>query len=142
MRIWIAYCNSEFVPVYYKLLLTQEKDKQRPLREALIKALNYIEEGFKKFSQGDYFFGNQISLVDIAFYPFFERFVTNVYYRDTPIPEHCEHLRRWIRIMRERPAVKETANPPEFYLERYKRFAEGDISGRSGYKKILDDLWK
>lgn len=44
--------------------------------------------------------------------------------------------------MRERPSVKQTSNPPEFYIKRYERYAFGDISGRQGHKKILDDLWK
>jgi glutathione S-transferase len=143
MRIWIAYCNSEFIPVYYKLLLTQEKDKYPKLRNSLMESLYYIEkEGFGKFCKNrDYFFGENISLVDISFYPFFERFVTNEYYRDIKIPDDCHCIRKWILTMRERPAVKPTANPPEFYIERYGGFAAGD-SRRVGYKKILDDLWK
>lgn len=143
MRIWIAYCNSEFIPVYYKLLLSQEEDKYPELRAALTKALYFIEqEGFGKFCQGgDYFFGANISLVDINFYPFFERFVTNEYYRDMTIPKDCTHIRKWILTMRDRPSVKATSNPPEFYIKRYARYAAGDTR-REGYKKILDDLWQ
>lgn len=143
MRIWITYCNSEFVPVYYKLLLSQEKDKYPALRETLINALYFIErEGFGKFGQnGDFFFGAQLSLVDITFYPFFERFVTNEYYRDTKIPDDCTRIRNWIRAMRERSSVKATANTPEFYIQRYAKYAAGETT-RLGAKKILDDLWK
>lgn len=143
MRIWIAYCNSEFVPVYYKLLLTQEEEKQETLKDALIKSLYFIErEGFEKFSHnGDYFFGSKLSLVDITFYPFFERFITNEYYRNTKIPEDCKLIRQWIRVMRDRPSVKSTANSPEFYIKRYAKYATGQ-SSRQGVKKILDDLWQ
>lgn len=143
MRIWIAYCNSEFIPVYYKLLLTQDQTQHPALREQLIQALYYIDQaGFGKHGiNGPYFFGAQISLVDITFYPFFERFVTNEYYRDTKIPLDCHRIRTWLAIMRQRPSVIETSQPPQFYIERYAKFAAGDTS-RSGYKKILDDLWE
>lgn len=143
MRIWIAYCNTEFIPVYYKLLLTQEKDKYPALRDTLINSLYFIErEGFGKFgATGDYFFGSKLSLVDITYYPFFERFIINEYYRDTKIPDDCKRLRQWIQVMRERSSVKETSNSPEFYIKHYAKFAAGDTS-RQGYKKTLDDLWK
>jgi len=143
MRIWIAYCNSEFIPVFYKLLLTQEQDKYPALRDSLINSLYFIErEGFGKFgNDGDYFFGSKISLVDITFYPFFERFISNEYYRDAKIPEDCKRIRQWMRVMRERSSVKETSNSPEFYIDRYAKYAAGDTS-RQGYKKLLDDLWK
>jgi glutathione S-transferase len=144
MRIWIAYCNSEFIPVFYKLLFTPEEEKHPELREALIKALYFIEHnGFGKFSDhGDYFFGSKLSLVDITYYPFFERFILNEYYRDIKIPDDCKRIRQWIPVMRERSSIKETANSSDFYIKKYAKFATGDNSTRQGYKKIVDDLWQ
>jgi glutathione S-transferase len=107
-----------------------------------LNSLYFIErEGFGKFSiNGDYFFGSRLSLVDITYYPFFERFISNEFYRDSKIPDDCKHIRQWIRVMRERISVKETSNSPEFYINRYEKYAMGETS-RQGAKKILDDLW-
>ncbi len=142
MRIWIAYCNGELVPAYYKLLLSQDAAQYPVLRENLTKILLHIEkEGFEQWSHmGPYFFGGIISLVDICFYPFFERFVTNEYYRNAAIPEKCYQLRTWIRHMRAHPSVRLTSNPPEFYINRYVKYANG-TTDRPGAKKIIDDLW-
>lgn len=142
MRIWIAYCNRELIPVYYKLLLSQDVAQYPVLRENLTKILLYIEkEGFDQWSQsGPYFFGEKISLVDICFYPLFERFVTNEYYRNAVIPQECRRLRAWIRHMRALPSVEVSSNPPEFYIQRYVKYANG-TTDRPGAKKIIDDLW-
>lgn len=136
MRIWIAYCNSDFVPAYYKLLISQEKDKYPALRDTLINSLYFIErEGFEKCgSDGDYFFGSKLSLVDITYYPFFERFITNEYYRDTKIPDDCKRIRKWIRLMQERNSVKETSNTAEFYINRYAKYATSDASAKDTKK--------
>ena len=144
MRIWIAYCNSDFIPAFYKLLFSQDQEQQAELRDKLISMLYFIEkEAFGQLSEGgDFFFGENISLVDVTFYPFFERFLVNEYYRQVKIPNDCQQIRRWIKLMRQRPAVKATANSPEFYIERYAKYADASgIAQRSGAKQIIDDLW-
>ncbi len=143
MRIWIGYCNSELIPAFYKLLLSQDETQHETLKENLLKVLNHMETtGFARHSkEGCYFFDDTISLVDITFYPFFERFVANEYYRGAKIPKNLTHLRNWIKTMRQLPQVKPTANPPEFYIQRYAKYADG-TTPRSGAKKIIDDLWQ
>lgn len=140
IRIWSNYVNSEFVPVYYKLLISQDKSIYPQLKEALIKALYYIEKGITKCSEGPFWFGGNLTLADANNYPFFERFIANEYYRDVHIPQDCYRLRAWIKTMREQASVIKTANPPEFYIMRYAKYA--DASGLTpGAKQIIDDLW-
>lgn len=140
-RIWIKYCGSDFIPIYYKVLLNQDIDKRNSYKSMLIDTVKFIEAGFEKHANGGaYFFGDQITLVDICFYPFFERFVVNAFYRDADIPKDCVRIRNWLRLMRENPAIKTTSNSPDFYIKRYSKYADG-TTNRSGASKIIDDLW-
>ncbi len=127
MRIWIAYASSDFVPLFYQLLRSQDKAQQDELRNKMLKTLRFIEENlFGKWSQNAAFmFGENISLVDIALYPFFERFVVNGHYRQTKIPNDCVQLLRWINTMQTRTSVKETRNEAAFYIDYYVVYADG-----------------
>lgn len=126
MRIWTTFVQTEFVPVHYKLLMSQEPELYPELREQLSNVFYQIEQALAQCGgQGPFWFGDKISLTDINNYPFFERFVTNEYYRQAKIPEDCTRVKRWIEAMRQHPSVQVTSNPPEFYIERYKRYADG-----------------
>jgi len=126
-RIWSNYVNSEFVPVYYKLLICQDESQYPKLKEAIIKTLYFIEKGLTECSEGPFWFGEKLTLADVNNYPFFERFITNEYYRGIQIPKDCHRLRAWIGVMKEQDSVKKTANSPEFYIKYYAKYA--DASG-------------
>ena len=68
--------------------------------------------------------GDSISIVDVAFWPWFERFVAMTQYRGVTIPDDCTRLNAWVATMHERPAVKQAANPPEFFINSYARYAD------------------
>jgi len=59
--------------------------------------------------------GPELSIVDLAFYPFFERFPAIQQYRPVSLPLISIRLRYWLDSMRERPSVKATQNPVDFY---------------------------
>lgn len=131
VRMWIDYCNTQYIPDFYKLLLTQEQDERDRLREKLIGHLKFIEhEGFAGLSgKGPYWLGSRFSLLDIAWYPFFERFVVAEHYRQVSIPAACRRLQAWIQTMTERPSAKATANSRDYYIKRYARYADGTANG-------------
>jgi len=131
VRIWIDYCNTQFIPTFYRLLLSQDRDEQHHLRKRLLGHLECIEhEGLVHTgSKGPYWLGEKFGLLDVAWYPFFERLVVAEYYRQLHIPTACRHLLGWLEAMAERDSVRMTANSSGYYLRHYAKYADGSANG-------------
>lgn len=123
-RIWIDYTNTRFVPAFSKLLRGKTTQEQEQGRQELQEALLYIEqEGLGKLSgKGPYWFGSSLSLVDLTFYPWFERLPTLKEYRNFTLPADTARIQTWWNAVRDRPTVQSIENPISFYLERYAKF--------------------
>jgi glutathione S-transferase len=130
-RIWIDYANTRFVPAFSKLLRGKTSQEQEQGRQELQESLLYIEEALGELSsEGPYWFGTSLSLVDLTFYPWFERLPTLKEYRNFALPADATRVQKWWDAVRDRPAVQSIENPVSFYLERYARFAvEPAIAG-------------
>jgi glutathione S-transferase len=130
-RIWIDFANTKFFTTLYKLLLTQEPEKQQEWAQELQNHLLFMErEGISKLSsKGSYWFGESLSLVDLAFYPWFERWSVLEHYRSFALPSECVRLRQWWEAMSKRESVESIKNTPEFYIEQYIKYANGTASG-------------
>jgi glutathione S-transferase len=120
-RIWIDYANTRFAPAFGTLLRTQAGPEQTKARQALSDILKELEEhALSKLSNaGPFFFGPTPSLVDFAFYPWFERWAGLEHYRDFPVPKDLKRIERFRQATRELPAARAHENAPEFYIERY-----------------------
>jgi glutathione S-transferase len=131
VRIWIDYCDDYFITDHYALLRNQQPDKHKPLLQKAEQNLRFIEqEGLRKLSaDGPYWLGSEPSLVDFAWFPFFERLPAWIHYRGLQVPSDCHRLRQWIEIMSRRDSVRELANPADYYIERYLNYAKAVYSG-------------
>jgi glutathione S-transferase len=120
-RIWIDYANTRLAPAFGKLLRAQSASEQSVLRAELLEVLARLEQdGFATFSgSGPFFFGATPSLVDFAFYPWFERWPGLEHHRGLRIPAEHERIARWIEASRALDAVREHENAPDFYQQRY-----------------------
>ncbi len=123
-RIWVDYGNTRFNGASYQLVRENDTAKQVPLREALDAAVLFMEDGMAKLGDGPYWLGDAPSLVDFSYYPFFERFCNVEHYRGYQIPKSCSRLLAWIDTMKALPIVQEIANPPAFYIDRAKAYAQ------------------
>jgi glutathione S-transferase len=124
-RIYIDYANTRFAPAFGKLLRATAAPEQSGARAELLEALAHLEQGFEQQSgQGPYFFGAQPSLVDFALYPWFERWAGIAHYRGLAITAEHSRVLRFIEAARQLPAVREHANPSEYYVRRYRSIAE------------------
>jgi len=122
-RIWTDYANTQFLPWFYKLLLEQAPGRQAELAERLRTSLYELEHEALD-EAGPYWLGPELTLVDLAFYPFFERFVVLEHYRAFTLPEDLPRLRRWLGAMAERPSVRAGRASDAFYIERYQQYAD------------------
>jgi len=138
MRIWVEFANARVVPAYYKLLLEQRSDRQRTLAAQLDQELAFIEAEMPS-GNGPWWLGEQLSLADLAFYPFFERFSVLEHYRDYRIPASCGRIKRWLQAMAERPSVQGSRESDAFYIEAYASYADGTVNGSTAREMIEMD---
>ena len=69
------------------MLLTETPSRRRELVDNMRELLLYLEkEGFAARQGGPYWFGREISLVDLTLYPHFERFCVLAHYRGAQMP--------------------------------------------------------
>ncbi|NBD16360.1 MAG: glutathione S-transferase family protein [Cyanobacteria bacterium] len=130
-RIWIDFANTKLVPVFYKMLLEQNPEKQTKWKTQFQEQLQFIEkEGMQKLSSnGKYWLGNRLSLVDLTFYPWFERFCILEHYRDVFLPSSCSFLQHWWEEMSQRESVQQIKNARELYIAQYEKYANNTVSG-------------
>ena len=134
VRIWIDYCDDYFIADFYALLRNQEPDRHEALLNKVEGNFRFVErEGLEKLgSTGPYWLGPGPSLIDFAWYPFFERLPAWTHYRGLKIPEDCRRLINWLEAMSRRDSVREIANDSAYYIERYLSYAKALYLGSRG----------
>lgn len=126
-RIWIEYCNSSFQPNCCGLVFELDENKHEPIRQALNKSLDYIEAALSSRDNGPYWLGEDLTLVDLTFYPFFEHACVLSHYRGFELSDKYQHIYQWLATMQKRQSVQKNCQSPEFYIEAYKPFVDGSI---------------
>jgi len=123
-RIWIDYANTRLVPAFNKLLRGKDTAEQEQGRREFLEALLYVEqEGISKLSgNGPYWLGEKFSLVDISFYPWFERLPVLEHFRNFTLPTETPRLQEWWNVVRDRESIKAVENPVSYYIERFTKF--------------------
>ena len=120
-RIWIDYGSNYYLPACVRLLRDNNDDAQqdknhKKLRELLI----YIErECFEKNVSGDFWMGENLTLVDLHYAPFFERFGAYKHLFNAEWPKECVRIHHWWDLMQERDSYQKTYLPVESHIETY-----------------------
>ncbi|MEH1932529.1 MAG: glutathione S-transferase family protein [Nostoc sp.] len=135
-RIWIDYANTRFVPAFNKFLRGKDAQEQGQGQREFLESLLYIEqEGLGKLS-GDrpYWLGDQLSLVDISFYPWFERLPLLEHFRNFTLPTETPRLQKWWNTVRDRESIRAVENPASFYVERFAKILGAPTAVASAQK--------
>lgn len=121
-RIWIDFANTRLAPAFGKVLWGASPADREAGKGELGAALELVErEALAKLSSsGPYFFGSEPTLVDLAFYPWFERFHALEQHAGFELPRAHERIHAFWKAVAARESVRAIANPTEFYLERYR----------------------
>jgi len=121
-RIWTHYCNEYFTPDHYAVIRNRDPGQHAELAAKAAERLRFVErEAFAKLSgDGPYWFGAEVGLTDLAWYPYFERMPAWTHYRGVTIPEDCPRLAAWAETMAARPSVRRIANDAAYYIDSYK----------------------
>jgi glutathione S-transferase len=107
-RIWMDFCGSRFAGASWKHLQAgEDAEKIAAATTELHECLHFMEtEGLRKLSNGPYWLGDSISLIDIQFIPFFQRFLDN---DKADIPADCTRIHTWLDVMQARDSFVATA---------------------------------
>ena len=120
------YCsgvlNTRLMPAFRELIMEQDRGRWPALLEAVTGHLDYLEER-GLVDANPYWMGEAVGVVDVVYWPWFERFGLHSHYRGLEFPSQCVRLGRWVEAMRARPAVQAASLPLEFYIKGYARFA-------------------
>lgn len=119
-RIWLDYCETRFLPAASAVMTAAADPAKRPgAIAAFSTVVRFLEtEALGRLAgDGPYFFGSAVSLVDIQYCPFFERFGTYQEIGGAEWPADCTRLRRWFDAMQARPSHQATARSTEYHLE-------------------------
>ena len=120
-RIWIDYCSNYYLPACTRLLRDhQDDDRQQQNLKIVGDRLLYIEkECFAKNDSGVFWMGEQLTLVDLHYAPFFERFGAYEHLFDAKWPKECKKIRSWWDAMQDRQSYLETFLPTESHIATY-----------------------
>ena len=120
-RFWIDFCNTRFMPAYFNLLKERNPERRARLKADLMDHLKFIETvALANVTEAEpYWMGHDVTLVDYAFYPFFERFASVETYRDITVPADHQRLRGWLNTMHGREIVRRLARPRDYYVEYF-----------------------
>jgi glutathione S-transferase len=122
-RVWIDYCNTRFIGAFYGVLSAKGSEAQAEAAAKLTDMMVYMEDAaLAPLGSDPYWLGADVSLVDMAYWPFFERLPAVTHYRGVGIPAHCKRLAAWNAAMAERESVQRTRHDADYYIASYARY--------------------
>ena len=116
------YCTNKYLVLSRKLLVDNGNEElqienKRKIKDSLI----YIEkECFEKNTDGPFWLGSEISLVDLHYAPFFERFGAFKELFGVEWPEECINIKDWWKAIQERDSYKMTVLPTDAHVDLYR----------------------
>ncbi len=123
-RIWIDFMNIKLLPCFYRLLMSQEPEKQAAEAATLKAHFRLMEAAMADEGAGPYWFADQLTLVDLALYPWFERLPALEHYRGAMLPDDCTRLKSWSAAMERTKSARATTNGAEYHIAAYVKYAD------------------
>jgi glutathione S-transferase len=127
MRMWVDFLNNHFLGDHYRLIGAQDAEKAAELTAKQEDRFRIMEKALARFGQdGPYWLGADLTLLDFAYYPFFERLPAWEHYRGITVPKDCERLLAWWKTMSSQSAVRACALDADFHIRHYAGYARKD----------------
>src|SRR5687767_2370798 len=120
-RLWIRFADERLYAHTRGLLYAAPASERPALLARIYENLRFMEnKAFGKASRsGKYWLGEQFTLVDATFLPWFEQRAVLERFRGFVWPEDCPRLLRWYACVATRPAIQSASKPEAFYLRAY-----------------------
>jgi glutathione S-transferase len=122
-RLWVDFANNRLFAATHRLIFTTDKTIRQQLIAEMVASIRFLEsEGMAKRQGGPYLMGANITLADIALYPWFEQAVTLEHFSAFKMPGGCIGTTEWQEAVAARPAVRQCARSDEEYAEGYQHY--------------------
>lgn len=141
VRIWSDFVTEKMQKNFYMLLMDQDPVAQTKAKEAFFQECRTFSKAMSK--DGPYFLGKEISMVDIALFPFWQRFLwVGSYYRGLEMPKDADfqRLHRWWEATSQRPAFKATLVCQDRLISSYGQYSRNEAT--SDYGKMIQSSMK
>ncbi len=118
-RFWMKYADERLVPALMRAASAEGEERARAsgrLRDMLI----FIErEGLARCGRGPFWLGQDLTMLDLVYYPLFERLPAIQPDQAGGLPPLSIRLRYWLDGMRERASVRATQSPIETHIQAF-----------------------
>lgn len=136
-RIVIDRVNGKLVPLFYRILVRQDKQQQQECAEQISSEMLWLES--QCHATGPCYLGKDFSLADAALLPWFLRLYILEHYRGYKLPAECKRLSRWWQDMAKRPSVTATQKAPDsspsfqdqLLHDHYSKYADASANSTS-----------
>jgi glutathione S-transferase len=118
-RIWVSFADAKIYEPTHSLLLCFDPNLQARLAEQLANELRFLETHALAGHRGLYWLGDEFSLADIAFFPWFEQLAVLERFRMFRMPADCERILAWREAVARRPSVQSVGRSADFYVQGY-----------------------
>ncbi|KZO91656.1 glutathione-S-transferase [Calocera viscosa TUFC12733] len=116
-RLAIDVVSKSFLPAFFRLLQSQEAEKQA-------QALEEVYQGLRKYSeriQGPFYFGTQFTLADIVLAPWAARLHRVEKHRNFSASAVGPKFEQWVAAVKGRESVRKILSEEMYYEEIYGR---------------------
>ncbi|CAK9008559.1 Glutathione S-transferase L3 (AtGSTL3) (GST class-lambda member 3) [Durusdinium trenchii] len=141
VRIWSDFVTEKMQRNFYVHLMDQDPAAQAKAKDVFFQECRTFARAMSK--DGPYFLGKEISMVDIALFPFWQRFLwVGRHYRGLEMPKdkEFERLQRWWEATCNRPAFKATLVCQDRLISSYGQYSRNE--GTSDCAKGLQSSLK
>ena len=125
-QIWIKFADERLYAATHSLIFMRDREARRKLAAQMHDSLQFLESEVmaKRPAGGPYVFGDRLTLVDIALYPWFEQQGALEQLSEFRPPGECHGLRAWRHAVGGRKAVQQCARPTDWYVDRYRAYLD------------------
>ena len=130
-RSWVSFADARIYELTHRLLLSADSEEQERMSARLADELRTLESQALAVNKGPYWLGEQFTLVDVAFFPWFEQLAVLERFRGFRMPGECGRILRWRDAAASRRSVRSVMRPPSFYIQGYERLFKLFLSTES-----------
>jgi len=130
VRLAIDNISKSIIPAFFRLLQSQEQEKQDAALEDVYKGLRGFQEGLKA-RNGPFYMGEQLTLADIALIPWATRFYIIEENRGFDIKQVGKPFAAWVEHVLNMDSVKAITSDKEHYTEIYGRYLRNEAQSEA-----------
>lgn len=123
VRLWVDFANSRLFSSTHRMIFEKGDAQRRSLIAQMQSDLVLLEASLRdRRVRGPYLLGSQLTLADIALYPWFEQLPTLEKLSPFRIGGDCPAIADWTVAIAARLATRQCAQSDDTYAEHYRRY--------------------